>query len=158
MRIFSYYETFKKYTKSSGVISNYMSFYPYVSYTLPGHTELSTTCKEADDIQMLEIRYKFKSPDEFDYENYLFNLTETIKCPEIERAFSDHLDDTDEDVLYHVMQTYRERAVRSQFDGNPSKFWEYDKKVVIPKKLIEVGDFYGTTDRLIFLWEDCWDI
>lgn len=152
------YRSFLDYVKVEGVVSDYMSFYKFYSYTFPTSPNLVTANKDLDGFRFSGAKIAFRDKKEFDYENYLFNLTETIKCPEIERAFSDHLDDTDEDVLYHVMQTYRERAVRNQFDGNPAKFWEYDKKVVIPQKLIEVGDFYGTTDRLIFLWEDCWDI
>lgn len=141
-----------------GVISNDMSLYPKFTYTLPGRTRLFVKNKSISGVRMFNTEFVYKSPEEFDYENYLYNLTETIQCPVIERAFSDHLDDTDEDILYHVMQTYRGNAVREQFDGTPSKFWEYDKQVKVPDKLIEVGDFYGTTDRLLFLWNDCWDI
>lgn len=151
--------------KFDAVLGDSNTLFQYKTYAYPKPPKLITTHDVLGGVEILRAKFVYKSKEEFDYENYLYNITNTIRCPVIERAFSDHLDDVDPDILYHVMQSYRENAIQSQFGPPPDqpwdydgKFWDYNKIVKVPDKLIEVGDFYGTTERLKYLWDDCWDI
>lgn len=140
-----------------GIISNDMAFYDFSQYMMPEPILVKTAHEELSgyDTYALKIIY---DPD-YDYDNYVSHRDTGFNFPIIERAFAERVSNTDEDTLFHVMQDYRDKAIRAQFTEDvPKRFWEYNEIVKMPDKLLEVSKFYNKEEEIRYLWNECWDI